>query len=328
MKLTFFLIAFFLVLIRVCFSWPLHGGHDTGNMLMTSDGYIKEMHWSGKVRLSDDEKTIVGISPGGYLEFRENDTTLKAESNLQGEISYKLYDGRTSLSMGDSGKRFIAAILHKVIGFGFDAEGRAERIYRKGGNMALLAEIPHMDIDASKNPYFDLLLKSDSLTKEETVLLLQEIRQVGADVNKEDFLNRLAPRAAGDSSLLLPWLGAVGHVDGEAEKQSLLSNLIRLGRIEGNAYDTLLDMIGHLEGGSEKQDLLQQLISDSLRTDIQWAGLIKTANRLDEESQKADLLVEIAGKMPRTDTVKATYLRVAKTITNDMQYGKVMRAVE
>src|ERR1700731_767647 len=147
MKLTFFLIAFFLVLLRVCFSWAHHGGPETGNMSMTSDGYTKEIHWSGKVRLSDDEKTIAGISPGGYLEFRENDTTLKAESNLQGEISYKLYDGRTSLTMGDSGKRFIAAVLQKVIGFGFDAEERAERIYKKGGNMALLAEIPHMNID-------------------------------------------------------------------------------------------------------------------------------------------------------------------------------------
>jgi hypothetical protein len=328
MKLTFFLIAFFLVLVRVCFSWPGHGGHDTGNISMTSDGYIKEMHWSGKIRLSDDEKSITGISPGGYLEFRENDTTLNAESNLQGEIGYKLYDGHTSLSMGDSGKRFVAAILQKVVGFGFDAQGRAERIYKKGGNMALLAEIPHMNLDATKNPYFDLLLKSDSLTNEETILLLREIQEAGNDVDKQDFLTRLSPKAAKDSSLLLPWLGAVRHLDPNFEKQNLLSNLIRQGRIEGNAYDSLLDMIGHLDEGSEKQDLLQQLMSDSLSTDSQWTGLIETTKGLAEEFRRADLLVEIARKMPRTDTVKASYIRAAKTITDDMQYGKAMRAVE
>jgi hypothetical protein len=328
MKLTFFLIAFFLVLIRICFSWFGHGGHDTGNIIMKSDGYIKEMHWSGKIRLSDDEKTIAGISPGGYLEYRENDTTLKAESNLQGEISYQLYDGHTSLSMGDSGKRFVSAILQKVAGFGFYAQERAERIYKKGGNMALLAEIPHMNIDAAKNPYFDLLLKSDSLTNEETVLLLQEIQQVGADVNKEEFLQRLVPKAANDSSLMLAWLSAVGHLDQNFEKQNLLSNLITKGRIEGKVYESLLDIIGHLDEGSEKQELLQQLIGDSLRTDRQWTGLIEVTKGLSEESQKADLLVDIAGKMPRTDTVKASYLRAAKTISDDAQYGKVMRAVE
>jgi hypothetical protein len=328
MKLIFFLIAFFLVLIRVCFSWAHHGGPETGNMSMTSDGYIKEIHWSGKVRLSDDEKTIAGISPGGYLEFRENDTTLKAESDLQGEISYKLYDGRTSLSMGDSGKRFIAAILHKVIGFGFDAQGRAERIYKKGGNMALLAEIPHMDLDVAKNPYFDLLLKSDSLTQEETVLLLREIQKEGADVNKQDFLKRLAPRAAKDSSLLLPWLGTVAHLDADFEKQDLLTNLIRQGPIEGKGYDSLLGIIGHLDADFEKQDLLKKLIGDSLSADGQWIGLIETTKRLEADFQKADLLQEIAGKMPRTDTVKASYIRAAKTITDDMQYGRVMRAVE
>jgi hypothetical protein len=328
MKLSFFLIAFFLVLIRVCFSWPGHGGHDTGNILMKGDGYIKEIHWSGKIRLSDDEKAIAGISPGGYLKFRENDTTFRAESNLQGEVSYQLYDGRTSLSLGDSGKRFIAAILQKVVGFGFDAEGRAERIYKKGGNMALLAEIPRMNIDAAKNAYFDLLLKSDSLTKEETVLLLREIQEVGADVNKQDFLRRLAPRAAKDSSLLLPWLGTVAHLDADFEKQDLLTNLIRQGRIEGKGYDSLMGIIGHLDADFQKEDLLKKLIGDSLKTDGQWIGLIEAANRLGADFQKADLLLEIAGKMPRTDTVKASYMRAAKTITDDMQYGKVMRAVE
>jgi hypothetical protein len=328
MKLTFFLIAFFLVLIRVCFSWPGHGGRDTGNMIMKGDGYIKEIHWSGKIRLSDDEKTIAGISPGGYLEFRENDTTLKAESNLQGEISYRLYDGHTSLSMDDSGKRFVSATLQKVVGFGFDAEGRAERIYKKGGNMALLAEIPHMDLDVAKNPYFDLLLKSDSLTKEETLLLFQEIQKVGADVNKQDFLRRLAPRATKDSSLLLPWLGTVAHLDADFEKQDLLTKLIGQGRIEGKGYDSLMGIIGHLDADFEKQDLLKKLIRDSLSTDAQWIGLIEATNRLDADFQKADLLEEIAGKMPRTDTVKACYIRAAKTITDDMQYGKVMRAVE
>jgi hypothetical protein len=328
MKLSFFLIAFFLVLIRVCFPWPGHGGHDTGNISMTGDGYIKEIHWSGKIRLSDDEKTIAGISPGGYLKFRENDTTFKAESNLQGEISYQLYDGRTSLSLGDSGKRFVSAILHKVIGFGFDGEGRAERIYKKGGNMALLAEIPHMELDVAKNPYFDLMLKSDSLTKEETVLLLQEIQKEGADVNKQDFLRRLAPRAVKDSSLLLSWLGTVAHLDADFEKQGLLKELIGQGRIEGKGYDSLVGIIGHLDADFQKQDLLKKLIGDSLNTDGQWIELIGAANRLDADFQKADLLVEIAGKMPRTDTVKACYIRAAKTITDDMQYGKVMRAVE
>jgi hypothetical protein len=328
MKLTFFLIAFFLVLIRVCFSWPGHGGHDTGNIVTKGDGYIREMHWSGKIRLSDDEKAIAGIAPGGYLEYRENDTTLQAESNLQGEISYKLYDGRTSLTMDDSGKRFVSAILQKVIGFGFNAEERAERLYKKGGNMALLEAIPHLDLDVTKNVYFDLLLKSDSLTKAETALLLREIQQVGADVERQDFLNRLSPKVAKDSSLLLPWLGAVGHLDVDVEKQNLLSNLIRQVRIEGNAYDSLLDMIGHLDEDVEKQDLLRQVIGDSLSTDGQWTGLIETAKGLAEELQRADLLVDIAGKMPRTDTVRASYMRAAKTITDDMQYGKVMRAVE
>src|ERR1700738_2887390 len=121
MKLTFFLIAFFLILLRVYYSWAgyAHKHDNDGNITVRSDNYSEEIHWSGKVKLSDDEKSIASISPGGYLKFRENDTKLSAESNLEGEISYTLFDGQKSLTLNDSGQRFVAAVLQKMIRFGY-----------------------------------------------------------------------------------------------------------------------------------------------------------------------------------------------------------------
>ena len=80
MKLTFFLIALGLVLLRLCYPglrlW--HNGRSEGTMITKSDNYFEGIWWSGKYRLSDDDRSIAEISPGGFLKFRENDTMLKS----------------------------------------------------------------------------------------------------------------------------------------------------------------------------------------------------------------------------------------------------------
>jgi hypothetical protein len=43
---------------------------------------------------------------------------------------------------------------------------------------------------------------------------------------------------------------------------------------------------------------------------------------------KANILSEFAKKIPKTDLVKSAYVKAAKTIRNDNDYGRVMRALE
>src|SRR5580658_4987382 len=178
MKLTFFLIAIFLILLRLSYPhlelWS--NGKEQGTMITRSgNNYIQGIWWSGKIRLSDDERSIAEISPGGYLKFKENDTTLKAESNLQGEISYTLYNGHEDLPLNDSGQQFIAAQIQKMIRFGFFGEERAERIYKKGGVPALLAELSRIRMEGGRDPYLNLIFKADTLNAPQLIGLLQVI---------------------------------------------------------------------------------------------------------------------------------------------------------
>ncbi len=329
MKLTFFLIAFFLVMLRVYLSSTVFGHHggNEGNFTMTSDNYILQINWSGKFKLSDDEKSIAGISPGGYLKFRENDTKLSAESNLQGEISYTFATGQKSLSLDDSGRRFVMATLQKIIAFGFYSDGRAERIYKKGGNRALLEEIPNMKLEMVKGPYFDLLFKSDTLTKVELSAIIRLIDSSGSDLDKQKYLARFTGSQLRDSSVAQAWLGAVERVGPDFEKKNLLTYFIKQGPVSGATYDSLVAVIGRFGADFEKQDLFKNLINDSLSTDEQWVRLINETERLGADFVKVDLLVQIAQKMPKSDTVKATYLKTAKTIGGDAEYGRVMRAL-
>jgi hypothetical protein len=335
MKLTFFLIALFLFLLRICFPtlelW--NNGKEHGSMVMRSDNYIQEIKWSGKIRFSDDERSIAEISPGGYLKYRENDTTLKAASSLQGEISYMLYNGHEQVSLNDSGRTFVAVQIQKMIQFGFLAEGRAARVYKKGGTAALLAELSRIKMEGARDPYFDLLLKSDSLTSGETIRLLRQLDSGHNMMEVQRYLTRFKPDRLRDPAVAQEWLAVVGHLDASYMEKDLLLYYLRADTaanagLPEDRWDTVLAITGRIHSSNDEKEVYERMALVPVKTDAEWAGLIRAAGSLDAEYLKADLLVAIAAKMPRTDSIIVQYRLAAKTIRSDMDYGKVMRAVE
>jgi hypothetical protein len=87
-------------------------------------------------------------------------------------------------------------------------------------------------------------------------------------------------------------------------------------------------VIGHLNGDQDKANLYTRLINDSIPAEGQWISLIQEVGKIVPDFEKSNLLVQIAQKMPKTGDTKSAYLKAAKTITNDSDYGRVMRGVE
>jgi hypothetical protein len=411
MKLTFFLIALALVLLRLCYPtleiW--HSRHGQGTMIIKSDHYIQGIWWLGKIQLSDDERSIAEISPGGYLKFKENDTTMKAESDLQGRISYTLYNGSEELPLNDSGRSFVACQIQKMIRLGFFAEDRAMKIYRKAGIKGLIAELSRIRMEGARDQYLDLLFKSDSLTPADEIRLLtlsensndmNERQQLlsrfnreslgdsavasewliavgnldqayvkkdlllryigedagagagiapdrfdavlaitgrfGSDYDEQEVYKRLAdvPRLrTHDSAYTLPWLSAVGKLNESYMKKDLLLRFLPEdsnagGIVSVDEFDSVIAVTRRFQNSVDEQEVYKRLADLPVKSDPEWAGLIRAAGGLNEDYMKTELMLKIAQKMPRTDSLRSAYRTAAKSIREDMDYGKVMRALE
>jgi hypothetical protein len=405
MKMTFFLIALFLILVRIVYPrlelW--HNRHEQGTMITKGPNYIEGIWWAGKIRLSDDERSIAEISPGGHLKFREQDTIMDAESDLQGKIGYRLQNGIEELPLSDSGRRFIARQIQKMIRLGFFAEGRAERIYKKGGAEALLAELSNLRMEGSRDPYLKLLFQTDTLTVKERIKLLQLLdssnnmmeqqhylglfpleqlrdnaiaqawlKSVGrleqaymkkdlllhfidsglpadrfdtvleitkrfrSEPDQQDVYKRLLdlPQLRmRDSAFAQPWLCAVGQLDPSYVKKDLL--LLYLNtltksqeRLPADQFDTVLAVTGRFGSPEDQKEVYDRLIDVPPVTNTEWIGLIRSTGALQPDYLKSELLLKIAPKMPRTDSLISAYSSSAKRIQGDMDYGKVMRAIE
>lgn len=300
-------------------------------MTIKGDNFIEEINWSGKVRLSDDEKSIADMTPGGYLKFRENDQTFKAESNLQGEITYTLYDGHENLTLNDSGRRFVAGVLQKMIARGLYSDGRAQRIAQKGGNQALLTAISHLEMEGAADQYLDLLFKSDSLTEAEQIAILKEIGHM-ENGKKEEYLERFTQAQLKDSIVGSYWLATVKDIFPDDNKKDLLMRYV--GQVAdstglaGNRFDSVVAAASHIGSDGEREDFYHLLIDSVKKTDAEWISLIRAGAAMENDDDKSNLLVRIAKKMPIDDSVKAEYKTAARTIRDDAEYGKAMRAIE
>jgi hypothetical protein len=365
MKLLFFLVALCLVLLRAYFSLVGHGKHDDDNNGTISVGigdYHEQTRWSGKIQLSEDESSIAVIPPGGYLKFRENDAEMIAESNLQGEISYTLYDGQENLPMNDSGRRFISASIKKMIAWGFYSGGRAERINKKGGYRALIAELPNLKMQNIKQPYLNLLFSNDSLTKEELAMVIRQTANSVADADKESFLKRITPAQRKDSLVNAAWLDIVSGINADVQKVSLLSQMIEQDSLSDAGFERVSSIIAHLNADIDKISVLTKLINKApdkeyqlnkilqitsrFNSDIDkqtiyrslmegknitenlWINMINAAAEQNSDFDKSNLLIRIAQKMPRTEKTKAAYLLAAKKINNDADYGRAVKIID
>jgi hypothetical protein len=366
MKLIFFLIAFFLISIRYYFSWTgkdrERRGLSESNMVIKSDNFYEEINYSGKFQLSDDESGFKSISPGGYFKFRLNDVKIKAQSDMRGEIEYKIFDGKNDLPLNDEGKILVTKAIKEMIYWGYDAEGRMERVYQKGGSQSLLREIDSMKGDQVKILYLKRLFLIDSLPSETRELIVRKVNLLGSDMDKTRFLNQIKTSRFNNPSIYaacfdiikgmgsdMDKMNALNHIidqdslnagnivtilnlgnsmGSDMDKSNLYGKLIDKGLIKDSLFDSLSVLISKIGSDMDKVNLFNKMLKIDSITENEWIILISQSESLGSDVDKANMLLEFSKKMPKTDLVKTAYVKAAKTIGNDNDYGRVMRALE
>jgi hypothetical protein len=366
MKLIFFLIAFLLISIRYYFSWTgkdrERRGLSESNMVIKSDNFFEEINYLGKFQLSDDESRFKSISPGGYFKFRLNEIKVKAQSDIRGEIEYKIFDGKNDLPLNDEGKILVRKAIKEMIYWGYDAVGRMERVYQKGGSEALLREMDSVKSDQMKILYLKRLYLIDSLPSETEELIVRKVKTLGSDMDKTQFLNQIEPSRFNNPSIAAACFDIIKGMGSDMDKMNALNHIIDQDSLSGGNMVTILNLGNSMGSDMDKSNLYgklidKRLIKDSLFdslsvhiskmgsdmdkvnlfhkmlkidpiTENQWIILINQSETLGSDMDKANMLSEFPKKMPKTDPIKAAYVKAAKTIGNDNDYGRVIRALE
>jgi hypothetical protein len=337
-------------------------GISESNMKITSDNFIEEIKYFGKFQISDDEAGFRTISPGGYFKYRKNDIRVMAESNARGTIDYTIYDGSKEVPADGAGRALLTEAVKEMIYWGFDAEPRMERVYQKGGADALLREVDSIKTDQVKILYLNKLYAIDSLLPKLLPIIIRKISVMGSDQDKMMFLNRISREQMNNPQTDSAYFAIVEKIGSDMEKVNALQHLIKLDSLtdsmvyqilvvgsslgsdmdkanvfnqiieknllHGSLTENMIYYISHMGSDMDKVRLYSKLINENKLTEDQWIILEEKIPLLGSDIDKSNLLVEIAGKMPKTDPVRAGYRKAARSISNDMDYGKAIRALE
>ena len=157
---------------------------------------------------------------------------------------------------------------------------------------------------------------------------LEAVKTISADFEKADALSIIVKERLSNEQFNQA-LAVTSTINANFEKSNTLKALIDHNvPVETASFVKLMDAIHNVSGDFERTDLLKKLVDKDLPSEEQWAGVIKETTGVNGEFERANLLVSIAGKMPKSDQLKGTYMSAAKTINSEMDYGKVVKAVE
>lgn len=365
MKLIFFLVSFCLITLRVYFSWSGRDRHNRGlsesDMVIKSDNFYEEIKWLGKFQLNEEENDFKSISPGGYFKFKRNELSVKAESNIKGEIEYTIYEGDNKLGMDKRGRQLIAQAIREMINWGFDGEQRMNRLYNKGGWRALLVEVDSMKTDQLKGMYLARLFK-DSLSADSLSPVVEKIKSIGSDMDKAQFLEKISPTQLNHPQIAQIYFDVLNNIGSDMDKANVLrhamdldsistdiigrilksssrlgsdmdkanlyQDMIRKVLIKGPYYDSLLNLVSAIGSDIDKTNIYRAMLNEKTITESQWISLMDNTTHLGSDMDKANLFIDIAHKMLKTELTHAAYMKAAKSIGNDNDYGRVMRAME
>src|SRR4030095_13161543 len=118
-----------------------------------------------------------------------------------------------------------------------------------------------------------------------------------------------------------------GGISSDMDKANLFGKMIEKGLIRGPLFDSLLYYVSAVGSEMDKVNLYEKLLTENVISDSQWAALLNKVSLLDSDMDKTNLLVSIAQKMPHNETLKEKYRNAAKSIGNDSDYGRAVRAL-
>jgi hypothetical protein len=171
-------------------------------------------------------------------------------------------------------------------------------------------------------------LYNQRLTSGQVQQVLFVANTLGSDFEKANILKELIAKENLDSAVYNALLNVSGGVGSDFEKANILREMIRKKIYAGETFNNLISTINHVGSDFERVNLLKELAGKNIETDEQWIALINACGQIQSSFDKSNFMVELATKMPKNDAVRGSYLKVAKTIPEDAEYGRVVKAVE
>ncbi len=303
--------------------------HQWGNRMIISNGKDRiEVQSSGEIIFNDDETAIESISSHGYVRFQKNDQKLLAGYKKDGKFKYELYDNDKKLDPESvEGKKFIAEMVKGMISTGFGAKEHFNRIVKKGGIKAVLAEVDKIESDFAKSIYMEYLIACDSLRPDQLRDITGKIgKQIGSDFEKSKLLQKYKAAQLQDSAVSFAYFEAAKSIESDFEKANVSKTIVKQA-ISDKQSSEVIELSKTIESDFERANVLKEIIRQDKLRKANMNLFLNSAEQIKSDFEKANVLKEIIQQNKIESGNLTEFLNTTKTIGSDFEKANVLKEI-
>ena len=218
----------------------------------------------GSIRFSDNDEDVVNLSQDGRLLIEVSELLdtkgLEFTRHLDGSVHRRFFVNGIDTPMNGEAKAWMAKMLPEVLKItGINASERAQRILDRQGFEALLSELRRLPNSMVWVRYLQEVIKSDDLTKEQRLQLVQEVTATDVpDFHKSALLSKWAPQYS-QVGLLENLLEAAETIGSDILQAQVLSAITRQSGVGKSGLLRVIESAERLDHDPIKADILKQV---------------------------------------------------------------------
>lgn len=293
--------------------------------------------------VDDAETAVTAVGAGGRIEIDDRGDTVRrrfeAEPGPDGPRIRYFRDG-VETPLDDDGRAWLAVALPRALrASGADLEARVDRLFRRGGLEAVLAEAEETTDDEAARRLLTAARSRGLDPAGEAAVLAKAAWTIGSDAELADLLRDVADdlgEAGGDDAgargealfadpeFRAAFVDAAREIGSDAELRRALGTFLRDGRVGAPRAEAVLEAASEIGADSELADLVAEL------ADVAEAPLPdEVADRLVEIGSDHELRRAILALLARRDLAGEAvgeWLRAATEIGADGDLSEVLIA--
>ena len=158
--------------------------------------------------------------------------------------------------------------------------------------------------------------------------LLESIGEMGSDYEKANLIRALIGAQKQSAAHFNKLLDISVHINNDYDRVNLIKELVDAGLPADADFGRLISAVVHTNSDYDRGELIRDLTAKNMRSNEQWIEIIEAAATLSSDEDKCNLLVTMAPVLPKTDSVRSVYMKTAKTINQEFELGRAMKALE
>ena len=311
-------------------NYSISSNNGKSTISVSNNGKDFKIEYEGEITLSDDDRDIVSISRGGFIEIEKssfgNKRRIVIESDRNGNIIKKYYEGRTEKEFVPDGKAWLAEVLQEIVrSTTIAAEARVDRFYGKGGANAVLNEISIIESDYVKTRYFELLLDKNLNNSE----LVKTIQSAGKQVDSDHYLSTILKRNQkaflANSQTISAYIDAAGSLDSDHYMTSVLKEVINDTSISDSQMESLLELSKKVSSDHYLTQVLSEVMDNRELNSQNISKIITLSNDIQSDHYKTQILKKVINDKGLPSDAYDAFLGTLKDVESDHYISEIIR---